>query len=237
MSIAIWLLGCISRKFTVDKRPLENLLPPTPNPSPTRREGLSLCAFLPSPLVGEGPGMGGKGKRARGPRIVLLALLALALLGGFSAGHALAQGTDIDLPPGVTLDDVNAIARKMYCDVCEGIPLDECESIACRQWRQEIARQLGEGRTQDEIMDYFVERYGADVASIPRNKTDRAIAFGVPIAIAALDRRRGRVVRNLRRGQQAARSCAGRASGCPAARARRPRSGASNDCNELRLDL
>ncbi len=191
--------------MTHRERPFETLIPPTPNPSPTRREGLSLCAFLPSPLVGEGPGMGSKGKRARGPRIVLLALLALALLGGFSAGHALAQGTDIDLPPGVTLDDVNAVARKMYCDVCEGIPLDECESIACRQWRQEIARQLGEGRTQDEIMDYFVERYGADVASIPRNKTDRAIAFGVPIAIAALIAVVGGVqVRNLRRrGQQA----------------------------------
>lgn len=140
------------------------------------------------------------GKRTLRPWIVLLTLLALALVGGFSAGRATAQGTDIDLPPGVTLDDVNAIASKMYCDVCEGIPLDECESIACRQWRQEIARQLGEGRTQDEIIDYFVERYGADVASLPRDKTDRAIAFGVPIAIAALIAVVGGVqVRNLRR--------------------------------------
>lgn len=145
------------------------------------------------------------GKRARGPWTVLLVLLGLALLGGFSAGRAAAQGTDIDLPPGVTLDDVNAVARKMYCDVCEGIPLDECESVACRQWRQEIARQLGEGRTQDEIIDYFVERYGADVASLPRNKTDRVIAFGVPIAIAVLIAVVGGVqVRNLRRrGHQA----------------------------------
>ena len=172
--------------MTHRERPFETLVPPTPKPSPTRREGLSLRALLPSPLVGEGPGMGDTGKRARGPWIVLLVLLALVLLGSFSAGRAAAQGSDFELPPGVTLDDVNAVARKMYCDVCEGIPLDECESIACRQWRQEIARQLGEGRTQDEIMDYFVERYGADVASIPRNKTDRAIAFGVPIAIAAL---------------------------------------------------
>jgi len=191
--------------MTHRERPFDTLVPPTPNPSPTRREGLSLRAFLPSSLVGEGPGMGGKGGRTRGPRIVLLVLLTLVLLGGFPAGRAAAQGTEIELPPGVTLDNVNAIARKMYCDVCEGIPLDECESVACRQWRQEIARQLGEGRTQDEIIDYFVERYGADVASLPRDKTDRAIAFGVPIAIAALIAVVGGVqVRNLRRrGQQA----------------------------------
>ncbi|MEB2287837.1 MAG: glycosyltransferase family 39 protein [Anaerolineae bacterium] len=48
--------------FTL-QRPFEKLFPPTPNPSPTRREGLSGRAFLPSPLVGEGPGMGGKGWR------------------------------------------------------------------------------------------------------------------------------------------------------------------------------
>ena len=136
---------------------------------------------------------------------LLVALLVLVLAGGFAPGRAAAQGTDIDLPPGVTLDDVTAVARRMYCDVCEGIPLHECESIACRQWRQEIARQLGEGRTSDEIMDYFVERYGADVASLPRNRTDRAIAFGVPIVIAGLIAIVGGVqMRNLRRrGQQA----------------------------------
>ncbi len=99
---------------------------------------------------------------------------------------AAAQGGEFVLPPGVTWDDVNKIASKMYCDVCEGIPLDECESVACRQWREEIARQLGEGRTEAEIIDYFVERYGADVASIPRGRTDRAIAFGVPVIIALL---------------------------------------------------
>ena len=121
---------------------------------------------------------------------ILLFVLILGL--GTSAPLALqvrpaaAQGGEFVLPPGVTWDDVNKIARKMSCDVCQGIPLDECESVACRQWREEIARQLGEGRTEDEIVDYFVERYGADVASIPRSRTDRAIAFGVPVAIALL---------------------------------------------------
>ncbi|GIV80814.1 MAG: hypothetical protein KatS3mg051_0168 [Anaerolineae bacterium] len=116
-----------------------------------------------------------------------LALLFALLLGTLTGAHLVtAQGGEFVLPPGVTWDDVNKIASKMYCDVCEGIPLDECESVACRQWREEIARQLGEGRTEDEIVDYFVERYGADVASVPRDRTDRAIAFGVPIAIALL---------------------------------------------------
>lgn len=109
----------------------------------------------------------------------LLTLAALLV----TARDAAAQGGGFDLPPGVTWDDVNNIAHKMYCDVCEGIPLDECESVACRQWREEIARQLGDGRTEDEIMDYFVERYGADVAALPRGTTDRLLALAVPVIL------------------------------------------------------
>ena len=36
-----------------------NLPLSAPNPSPTRRDGLQVGALLPSPLVGEGLGMGG----------------------------------------------------------------------------------------------------------------------------------------------------------------------------------
>ncbi|MBN2304812.1 MAG: cytochrome c-type biogenesis protein CcmH [Anaerolineae bacterium] len=99
---------------------------------------------------------------------------------------ARAQGGEFDLPPGVTWDQVNKIAHQMYCDVCEGVPLDECESVACRQWREEIARQLGEGRTEDQIIDYFVENFGADVAALPRDATDRFISFAVPVIIALI---------------------------------------------------
>jgi len=110
----------------------------------------------------------------------LLVLLALLV----TAQDAAAQGGDeFELPPGVTWDAVNTVAHKMYCDVCEGIPLDECESVACRQWREEIARQLGDGRTEDEIIDYFVERYGGDVAALPRDESDRLLALLVPVIL------------------------------------------------------
>ncbi len=147
-------------------------------------------------------------QRHRARRVLLFALVwwvGVLVLLSLNMRPVAAQGGEFVLPPGVTWDDVNKIARKMYCDVCEGIPLDECESVACRQWREEIARQLGEGRTEDEIIDYFVERYGADVASVPRDRTDRAIAFGVPVAIALLLALVGvgQVRRLQRRGQQA----------------------------------
>ncbi len=144
----------------------------------------------------------------RGGRGVRLALLVAAgLLLVLAAGRAkpaAAQG-EFPLPPGVTWDEVNKVASKMYCDVCEGVPLDECESIACRQWREEIARQLGEGRTEDQIIDYFVQRYGDDVSAIPRGKSDRFLVFAVPVTLALLLLLVGGLqVNHLRqRGQQA----------------------------------
>lgn len=116
-------------------------------------------------------------------RLFIGIMIAAGLLMLVTAPDAAAQGGGFELPPGVTWDEVNSIARRMYCDVCEGIPLDECESVACRQWREEIARQLGDGRTADEIMDYFVDRYGADVAALPRDTMDRLLALAVPVIL------------------------------------------------------
>ncbi len=112
---------------------------------------------------------------------------ALLMILALHSHRAAAQGDDtFQLPPGVTWDNVNAVASEMYCDVCEGIPLDECESAACRQWREEIARQLGEGRSKDEIIDYFVQRYGDDVSAIPRDAKNRTVAYAVPALLIAL---------------------------------------------------
>lgn len=69
-----------------------------------------------------------------------------------------------DMP---TDDEVNAIAKELYCPVCENTPLDVCPTEACRQWRELIRKQLSEGMTEDQIKDYFVANYGARVLAEP----------------------------------------------------------------------
>ena len=64
-------------------------------------------------------------------------------------------------------DQVNEIARQLYCPVCENTPLDVCPTEACRQWRALIRQMISEGRTEDEIKQYFVENYGARVLGAP----------------------------------------------------------------------
>ena len=79
------------------------------------------------------------------------------------AGSVSAQ----DVEPFPSDDDVNAIAKEMYCPVCENIPLDVCETKACEQWRELIREKLAEGWTEEEIKEYFVLQYGDRVLSEP----------------------------------------------------------------------
>lgn len=69
-----------------------------------------------------------------------------------------------------TDDEVNKIAKDLYCPVCESTPLDVCPTEACRQWRELIRQQLAEGKSEEEIKQYFVTQYGARVLSEPPNR-------------------------------------------------------------------
>jgi cytochrome c-type biogenesis protein CcmH len=77
---------------------------------------------------------------------------------------AFAQG---GTPP-VTYDQVNAIAKQLFCPICENIPLDVCPTQACSQWRATIREKLAIGWSEDQIKDYFVQQYGERVLAKPR---------------------------------------------------------------------
>jgi len=81
----------------------------------------------------------------------------------------------------VTYDDVIRVAGRMYCPICENEPLDQCRNTTCMQWKDEIRRQLAAGRSDDEIINYFVERYGQHVVGVPRDPLLRFLAFVAPI--------------------------------------------------------
>jgi cytochrome c-type biogenesis protein CcmH len=105
--------------------------------------------------------------------IAIFAAFALALITNTAI---LAQG------PTPTDDEVNRIAKQLYCPVCESTPLDVCPTEACRQWRELIRTMLAEGKSEAELKQYFVEHYGARVLAEPPN---RLVTYLVP-AVAIL---------------------------------------------------
>jgi cytochrome c-type biogenesis protein CcmH len=85
-----------------------------------------------------------------------------------------------------TDDEVNAIAKGLYCPVCENVPLDVCPTVACQQWRETIREKLAAGWSQRQIEDYFVEQYGDRVlATPPPNGLNWLVYVLPPIAFVA----------------------------------------------------
>lgn len=83
-------------------------------------------------------------------------------------------------------DEVNAIARELYCPVCESTPLDVCPTQACAQWRELIRLKLSEGWTKDQIKQYFVDQYGARVLSAPPAEGFSVLIYIVPPILLAV---------------------------------------------------
>lgn len=110
-------------------------------------------------------------------RITFYVLLLLTL--AFAATTVFAQDE-------ITDDEVNAIAKQLYCPVCENTPLDVCPTEACRQWRELIRLQLSQGMTEAEIKQYFVDNYGGRVlAEPPRTGLNWLVYIIPPVMIVA----------------------------------------------------
>ena len=90
---------------------------------------------------------------------------------------AVAQGTT------PTDDEVNAVASKLYCPVCESTPLDVCPTEACRDWRELIRTMLAEGKTESEILKHFEDQYGARVLAEPPKQGFYWLVYLLPPAI------------------------------------------------------
>ncbi len=88
-------------------------------------------------------------------------LVAIVAMGSTLTETALAQG---DQP---TDDEVNAVAKGLYCPVCENVPLDVCPTQACKQWRETIRDKLAQNWSQEQIEQYFVSQYGDRVLATP----------------------------------------------------------------------
>src|SRR5512138_85013 len=119
----------------------------------------------------------------------LLRVANLSLLIALVAAFALAVRPNTTVrgqSPTPSDDEVNRVARQLYCPVCESTPLDVCPTEACRQWRELIRTMLAEGKSDAEIKQYFVEHYGPQVLNEPPNKFISYLVPGVIILAGAL---------------------------------------------------
>ena len=111
------------------------------------------------------------------PRVRWLAL-AWLLVGALAGAPAWAQGP-------ITDDEVNQVAKQLFCPVCENIPLDVCPTQACAQWRGIIRAKLEAGWSDQAIQDYFVQQYGERVLAQPSTRGINILIWVIPPILVA----------------------------------------------------
>ena len=107
---------------------------------------------------------------------MLRKIVSLCLLGLLLTAARMAQAQ----APTPSDDDVNRVARQLYCPVCENIPLDVCPTEACSKWRAVIRDKLAAGWTDQQILDYFAAQYGERVLSNPSGRGLNLLIWIIP---------------------------------------------------------
>lgn len=104
---------------------------------------------------------------------MLLIFLMVGLLGVMGSASVQAQ---TPVPP----EQINEVAKALWCPLCNGVRLDTCELKACEQMREVIGIKLAQGESLDQIRDYFVDQYGPQVLGEPPRQGISWLAWLLP---------------------------------------------------------
>lgn len=121
-------------------------------------------------------GVGGEG-RPRAPLPVLLAA-GLALLALVALTLAFARPAYADDPLAAKQLEVE---RQLGCPICTNLPLNVCDNQICQQMKGVIHDRLAAGDSSDQVVAYFVSRYGEGILLTPPRQGFNLAVWYLPI--------------------------------------------------------
>jgi cytochrome c-type biogenesis protein CcmH len=87
-------------------------------------------------------------------------------------------------PPQQTLDQrVHDVASQLKCLVCQGESVADSPATLSQQMRGVIRQQLQSGKSEQEVIQYFVSRYGDRILLSPPWQGLTLLTWLVPIAL------------------------------------------------------
>lgn len=72
------------------------------------------------------------------------------------------------------------VSNHLMCYACPQDQLAVCNCGGAQEMKDSIHRMIGEGKTKQEILDYFVARYGEAIISTPPQKGFALTAYVAP---------------------------------------------------------
>lgn len=104
--------------------------------------------------------------------VVTVAALSIAAFGTRSAPTA--------------QDRVSSISRTVKCPVCSGESVAESNAPASQEIRRQIAEQVQQGQTDDEIRSFYAAKYGQAILLTPSASGVNALVWILPVVALAV---------------------------------------------------
>lgn len=73
------------------------------------------------------------------------------------------------------------VERQLGCPICTNLPLNVCDNQLCQEMRGVIHQRLEAGETPDQVVAYFVSRYGDAVLLEPPQRGFSLAVWYIPI--------------------------------------------------------
>lgn len=105
----------------------------------------------------------------------------LALLLAVSPAFALSPDEQLQDP--ALEHRARALSAQLRCLVCQNQSIDDSDAPLAKDLRTLVREQLTAGKTDAEIMDYVVARYGEFVLLKPRLSGETMLLWGTPFAV------------------------------------------------------
>jgi len=76
-----------------------------------------------------------------------------------------------------------AIYNKLNCPVCAGQTVESSNSEVSKEMRRVIREMLREGKSEQEILAYFVDRYGEWILAVPPERGINRLLWWIPVVV------------------------------------------------------
>jgi cytochrome c-type biogenesis protein CcmH len=108
---------------------------------------------------------------------------ALVALGVALAGNALAIDTERDFQDPVLQARYEAITKELRCLVCQNETIADSNASLAVDLRREVHKMIAEGKTDDEIQEFMLARYGDFVLYKPRMTGKNFVLWAAPVLL------------------------------------------------------
>lgn len=79
-----------------------------------------------------------------------------------------------------------SLATQLRCPVCQGLSVQDSPSELAQQMRDVVRQQLQDGKSPDEVKQYFVARYGEWILMAPPASGFNWLVYSLPAIVLAL---------------------------------------------------